>query len=61
MSCLGNASAFEIHFGEPIWYIGKSSPEVFMERLESLAALLESRILTHPEEWEIWPRGIHLN
>jgi len=58
MNCRGNSSAFEIHFEKPICYIGKSSPEVFRERLKSLATILESWILTHPEEWEVWPRGI---
>ena len=56
MQCLGNTSGFEIIFGEPIRYTGKSSAEEFTERLMSLVGLLESWVLAHPTQWELWTR-----
>ena len=58
MVCLGNSSAFEIQFGKSIQFNNKSSPGVFRKRLLSLAALLESWVLKHPENWELWSREV---
>lgn len=54
MQCLGNSGGFEIIFGKPIRYIGRSSPEEFMGRIELMAGLLESWVLAHPTEWVMW-------
>ena len=56
MQCLGNSSGFEINFGAPIRYTGKVSSEDFMERLMPLVGQLESWILAHPTQWELWTR-----
>lgn len=56
MKCLGNSSAFRICFEKPICFTGKSSPEIFRDRMASLTSLLESWVLAHPEEWEMWAR-----
>ncbi len=57
MQCLGNSSCFEINFGVPIRYIGKSSPEDIIGRLIPLVGQLESWLLAHPTQWELWTRA----
>ncbi|NOR18857.1 MAG: hypothetical protein GQ538_02055 [Xanthomonadales bacterium] len=54
MQCLGNSSGFEIVFGKPIRYVGRSSTEEFMSRIELMVGLLESWVLAHPTEWVLW-------
>lgn len=56
MLCLGNSGGFEIHFEQGIRSAGKLSSEEFDGQLKSLAGLLESWVLSHPDEWELWPR-----
>jgi len=56
MHCLGNTSGFEIIFDAPIRYTGKPAPEEFTAQLMSMVGLLESWILAHPTEWELWTR-----
>lgn len=60
MRCLGNSSTFKIHFEKPMYNTGKSSPTIFRNRLESLSTLLESWVLAHPEEWELWSRRANI-
>lgn len=56
MQCLGNTSDFEIIFNAPIRYTGKSSAGEFTGRLMSMVGLLESWVLAHPTQWELWTR-----
>lgn len=58
MVCLGNSSAFEVNFGAPVRYTGKSTPEEFTGRLMSKVHRLESWVLAHPTEWELWTRSM---
>jgi KDO2-lipid IV(A) lauroyltransferase len=56
MCCLGNSSAFEVNFDAPVRYTDKSTPEAFTGRLMSNVHRLESWVLAHPTEWELWTR-----
>ena len=56
MLCLGDSDGFTINFEPPIRLRGKSSPEECRARLQLLAQRLESWILAHPEQWELWTR-----
>jgi KDO2-lipid IV(A) lauroyltransferase len=56
MLCLGDSDGLEINFEPPMRLHGKSSPEECRARLQLLAQRLESWILAHPEQWELWTR-----
>ena len=56
MLCLGDSDGFEINFDAPIRLLGRSSPEECRARLRPLAQRLESWVLAHPAEWELWTR-----
>lgn len=56
MLCLGDSDGFAINFEAPIRLPGRSSPEERRTRLQPLARRLESWVLAHPEEWELWTR-----
>lgn len=56
MLCLGDSGGFTISFEPLIHLHGRSSPEECRARLQPLAQRLESWVLAHPEEWELWTR-----
>lgn len=56
MLCLGDSDGFEINFYPPIHFHGRSDPEGRRARLLPLAQRLESWLLAHPEQWELWTR-----
>lgn len=56
MLCLGDSDGFEINFEAPIHLHGRSDTEERRARLLPLARRLESWLLAHPEQWELWTR-----
>jgi lauroyl/myristoyl acyltransferase len=56
MLCLGDSDGFEINFEAPIHLSGRSDPEQRRARLQPLAERLESWLLAHPAQWELWTR-----
>lgn len=56
MLCLGDSDGFEINFEAPIHLHGRSDTEQRRARLVPLAQRLESWLLAHPEQWELWTR-----
>lgn len=56
MLCLGDSDRFEIRFGEPIRFQGRSSGDATRQRLQTLVDRLQGWILDHPDQWEIWTR-----
>jgi len=54
MLCTGNSSKLHIRFEKPARFKGRSSPDVFLARLEGYAKLVETWISTYPEEWDHW-------
>jgi lauroyl/myristoyl acyltransferase len=56
MQCLGDSDGFEVRFGTPVRFTGRSSADASRQRLQPLVERLEGWILEHPAQWEIWTR-----
>lgn len=57
MLCLGSSAGFSIEFGEPFAIDRRADAAGFVRaNLPLFASLLESQVLAHPEEWELWLR-----
>jgi lauroyl/myristoyl acyltransferase len=56
MQCLGDSDGFEVRFGAPVRFSGRSTGEAGRQRLQPLIERLQAAIVAHPEQWEIWTR-----